>query len=174
MVAHRKGSATLKYNSTFIMLAATLVLTCYFKSKWLLWKGLLFLNTVYWTCTVINRQYTRGVVFRHRHILKLLVACCKKCKFERNLRMLLRIVQTTASSKALAHKLHSDYLFHLSDCCKITATKMAHSTLRDLKLGVCDVDEGKTFAIRSCNYEVVLCFIWILNPAQEWNIFIIG
>lgn len=39
--------------------------------------------------------------------------------------------------------------------------------MRDLKLGMCYVDKGKGFAVGSCNYEVVLCFIWILDPPEE-------
>lgn len=39
-----------------------------------------------------------------------------------------------------------------------------HSTLRNLKLSMSDVDKGKPFAVGSSNNKVVLCFIWIFNP----------
>lgn len=42
-----------------------------------------------------------------------------------------------------------------------------HRTLRNLKLGMCNVDKGKGFTVGSCNYEVVLGFIWVFNPSKE-------
>lgn len=49
----------------------------------------------------------------------------------------------------------------------IETKKQSYFTLRNLKLCMCYVDKGKAFTVGSCNYEVVLGFIWILNPARE-------
>ena len=46
---------------------------------------------------------------------------------------------------------------------------MLNCTLRDFKLCVCNVNKGKAFAVVSCNYKIVLCFLQVFNPLENKN-----